>query len=80
MGNGREPSQNNLGNTLTTYQESMNLEKYEKRKTSILEITYIHIPESTNVKLQNICNIWKNIRCSMYCKYAGGLKSSRPRP
>jgi hypothetical protein len=45
-----------------------------------MAVTYIHTLESTNVKLQNICNIWKNIRCIMYCKYVGGLKSSWPRP
>ena len=32
-------------------------EKYKKIKTAVLDITHIHTAESTNVKVQNICNI-----------------------
>jgi hypothetical protein len=45
-----EPSQDHLGNTIATYQESMKSKKYKKRKTAVLDITHIHNSESTNVK------------------------------
>jgi hypothetical protein len=36
-----ELSQDHLGNTLTTYQESMKSKKYNKRKRAVLDIAHV---------------------------------------
>ena len=44
-------------------------EVQRKRKAAILDIAHIRNSESTNIKVQNIFNMWNNVTCSTYCKY-----------